>query len=265
MIVVKKFNFISILKKINPGIILRGYSLSDKLNILYSLFLLGPMRKIGITKKEILITMKSNESVLICGDKSIHVAKPDYEKSLRKYFDLKEGVFIDVGANLGKYTVLMAKKLGSKGKVIGIEPEEHTVKLLKRNVEINNLKNVFVIEKACSNKNGKSTLYLEDTIYSGGLHSLKKYGHHIKEKIIDVEKLDSVVSKLQFKRVDLIKIDVEGAELGVLQGSQKILKNYHPKIICESQDEESEKEIRKLLKKFKYNVKRVDKENIVAY
>ena len=82
--------------------------------------------------------MKSDEGLLICGDKSIHAAKSDYEKPLRKYFNLKEGVFVDVGANLGKYTILMAKRLKNKGTVVGIEPEAHTVDLLKENVKINN-------------------------------------------------------------------------------------------------------------------------------
>jgi hypothetical protein len=82
---------------------------------------------------------------------------------------------------------------------------------------------------------------------------------------INVEKLDSIISRLQVRRVDLIKIDVEGAELDVLRGSQRILKDYHPKIICECLSKKSEKEIRKLLKKFKYNIKRVDEENIFAY
>ena len=262
---IKKFDIITIIRKINPNIIFMGYSFRDKLNVIISLFILGPLRKLGITKKEILITMKSDNNLLICGDKSIHVARPDYEKPIRNFFDLNKGVFIDVGANLGKYTIFMGKKLGNKGFVISIEPENHTVKLLKQNIILNKLKNVVVVEKACSSKSGKSTLYLEGTKYSGGLHSLKKYPHHVNEIEIEVETLDSIISRLGFKRVDLIKIDVEGSEVEVLEGAQKIIRKYHPKIICESLDKSSEEKITNLLKKFKYIVKRVSPENVWAY
>lgn len=262
---IKKFDMIRIIRKINPEIIFRGYSIRDKLKVIISLFILGPLRKLGVTKKEILITMKSDDGLLLCGDKSIHASRSDYEASIRKFFDLNDGIFIDIGANLGKYTILMGRKLGDKGSVISIEPESHTVELLKQNIILNKLKNVFVIEKACSFKTGKSTLYLEGTKYSGGLHSLKKDSHHVSKIEIDVETLDSIISRLGFKRVDLIKIDVEGSELEVLQGAQKIIKNYHPKIICESIDKISEEKITNLLKKFKYKVKRIDKENVFAY
>ena len=265
MIVIKKFDIIGMIKKINLRLIFRGYSIEDKLKVILSFFFLAPLRKIGVTKKEILIKMKSDEGILICGDKSIHTARSDYEKNIRKFFDLKEGVFVDIGANLGKYTILMGRRLKDKGIVVSIEPEVHTVRLLKRNVEINKLENVFVVGKACSSKNGKEILYLEGTKYSGGLHSLKKYGHHVRETIVNVEKLDSILSRLKIKRVDLIKIDTEGTELDVLKGAQKTLKNHHPKIICECMSEESEKEVTALLKKFKYNVKKIDKENILAY
>lgn len=265
MVVVKKLGILGMIRKVNLRLIPKGNTSKDKLKVFFSLFILAPMRKLHLTKKEILITMKSEEGLLLCGDKSINAANPDYEKPIRKFFDLKEGVFIDIGANLGKYTVFMGKKLGEKGKVISIEPEIHTVAILKKNVEINHLKNVFVIDKACSSKNGKSVLYLEGTKYSGGLHSLKKYPHHVNKTIIETETLDSIINRLKIKRVDLIKIDVEGNELEVLIGAKEILKKYSPKIICESLDEESEKGIRSILKEYNYTVERVSDEDVFAY
>jgi len=246
-------------------LVLRGYSTKDKLNVIYSFFFLGPLRKIGVTKKEILITMQSEEGIFVCGDKSINIVSKNYEKNIRKFFDLNEGVFIDVGANLGKYTIMMARKLKEKGSVVSIEPEPHTIELLKQNVRLNKLQNVSVVGKACSSKNGKETLYLEGTTYSGGLHSLKRYKNHVDKMEVEVEKLDSIISRLKIKQVDLIKIDVEGSEVDVLHGAQKILKKFHPRIICECQGEESEKKIRSLLKKFKYNIKRVDEANLFAF
>jgi len=262
---IKKSEIIRLIKRINLKLVLGGNSFKDSLKVLISFFFLSPLRKIGITKKEILITMKSKDGVFICGEKAIHATSTDYEKPLRKFFDLKEGVFIDIGANFGRYTVMMARKLKGKGTVVSIEPEAHTIELLKQNVSINKLTNVFVVGKGCSSRNGKETFYLEGTTYSGGTHSLKKEAHHVGKITIDVETLDSIVSRLKIKRVDLIKIDVEGLEVSVLQGAKETIKKNHPKIICESLDEESEERIKNMLKKFKYNIERIDQENIFAY
>ena len=138
------------------------------MKIIFSLFILSFLRKLGLTKKELIITIHNEDGIFICGDKSIQGATSLYEKDLKKYFDLKAGIFVDVGANFGKYTVQIAKQLGKRGSVISIEPEKYTSELIKRNIEKNNLKNVFVVNKACSSKNGKSILWLEKTKYSGG-------------------------------------------------------------------------------------------------
>ena len=133
---IKKSEIIRLFKRINLELVLGGYSFKDKLKVLFSFFFLSPLRKIGITKKEILITMKSKDGLFICGDKSIHATSTNYEKPLRKFFDLKEGVFIDIGANFGRYSIMMARRLMEKGRVISVEPEPHTIELLKQNVKI---------------------------------------------------------------------------------------------------------------------------------
>lgn len=254
---------IRLIKRIDLRLVGQGYSLKDKMKILETFFVLAPLRKLGLTKKEILITLKNEEGIFICGDKSIHGASTLYEKELRKYFDLKEGVFIDVGANFGKYTIVLARQLGDKGEVVSIEPEERSVDLIKKNIVLNNLENVRVIGKACSSKDGKATLWLEDTKYSGGLHSLKKNKDHVRKKTIDIEKLDSIVARLNLDRVDLIKIDVEGLESEVLLGAKKTLKKYHPKIIFES-GKDSISNVLGILGKFKYRVKKLDPNNFFA-
>src|SRR3989344_6289658 len=104
MVIIKKIGIFGMIKKVNLRLIWRGYKIKDKLKVIVSFFFLGPMRKMRITKKELLITMKTEDGLLICGDKSINVANENYEKPIRKFFDIREGVFIDIGANLGKYT-----------------------------------------------------------------------------------------------------------------------------------------------------------------
>jgi len=117
---------------------------------------------------------------------------------------------VDVGANIGYYTLLMAKL---KAIVHSFEPEPNNFALLKKNVELNHLTNVILYNKAVSNTNGKAKLILAD--HGTGQHKLgnSKFG----SKIIDVE-----VTNIKLEHIDFAKIDVEGAELLVLKGMKTL-------------------------------------------
>jgi hypothetical protein len=74
---------------------------------------------------------------------------------------IKKGdVVLDIGANIGYYTLIFAKLVGEEGKVFAFEPEPTNFSLLEKNVEINGYKNVVLIQKAVSNETGKIRLYL---------------------------------------------------------------------------------------------------------
>ncbi len=124
-------------------------------------------------------------------------------------------IVIDVGANVGTFTVMAAKLVGDKGLVVAIEPEPVNLALLQRNIDSHNLNNVKVIRKAVWDKAAKVWLYLSK---HSALHSLC----HASEDRIEVEAdcLDNIVAELRLSHVDFIKIDVEGAEPEVLRGSQ---------------------------------------------
>lgn len=72
------------------------------------------------------------------------------------------------------------------------------------------------------------------------------------------------MSELKIKKVDLVKIDVEGAEADVLKGATKTLKKYHPKIIFEAWDEQYLKKVKEVLKPFNYKIKQIAPENYIA-
>jgi FkbM family methyltransferase len=121
-------------------------------------------------------------------------------------------VFVDVGANIGGYSIRAAKYC----KVYSIEPLPRNYKILKINEKLNNVKiNSFNI--AAGNKNGKVKLYYKPGAW--GLPSLK----HIQKEFIEVEMkpLDEIINE---ESIDLIKIDVEGAEDLVLEGARDCLK-----------------------------------------
>lgn len=147
---------------------------------------------------------------------------------------IKEGdIVVDVGANIGYYTLIFAQLVGKSGKVIAFEPEPKNFEILKKNIAINNYDNVIVEQKIVSEKCGSMKLYVSDSDIVG--HRIQQMGNL--ENFVEVESvtLDDYMKKLNLdEKVNFIKIDVEGAEPNVLEGSKKILeKNDHLKIFTE--------------------------------
>jgi len=210
------------------------------------------------------VIIKNKDGMFFC-KKDIGLIKtisPSYEKDLRGYFNLDKGTFIDIGANIGKYTIMVGKKVRKNGKVLAIEPEEENYKLLLQNIKINNLTNITPLKLACLNKDIKLKLYLKDNDRGG--HSIKEqFGG--KYQKVKGQKLDTIIKNLKIEKVDLIKVDAEGAEPEVLNGASKILSKSHPKIIFESRGRKKHlQEIKKILNSFDYKIKKVDARNYFA-
>lgn len=247
----------------------QGVSLKDK-SIIFLYFLNSPihflLNKLKIKFKHKLlgnVTVKSEDGIFFCGNRigSVWAGSNFHEREIRSYFDIAKGNFIDAGANIGKFSVIVAKRLGKKGKVFSIEPHPENFKMLKKNIELNGLKNVVPINAACSYSEGEIELHLDEEGTGG--HSIKKYSKSAGKKTMKVKSI--LLDNLQIKNIKLIKIDVEGAEADVLRGAKKILKRDHPKIIFEAWDEECLDEIKIILNPFKYQIKKIGEENYFAY
>lgn len=141
-----------------------------------------------------------------------------FETEIIKKQVKKGDAVLDIGANTGYYTLIFAKIVGDDGKVFAFEPDPNNFALLKKNVEINNYKNVVVVQKAVSNKAGKINLYLCES--NKGDHRI--YDSHDGRKSIEIEavKLDDF---LKNENIDFIKMDIQGAEGGVLEGMSNLL------------------------------------------
>jgi len=135
---------------------------------------------------------------------------------------LKEGdTFVDVGANIGYYTLLAAKRVGPKGRVIAFEPEPTNFAILKRNVEANGLTNVILEQKALSNQAGTLRLYIEPENKGG--HKVFQFGDAKDFVEVEAVRLDDYL-KTDRGRIDFVKIDTEGAEGAILEGMQDTLR-----------------------------------------
>jgi len=135
--------------------------------------------------------------------------------------NLKPGqIFVDVGANVGYYTLLASKIVGNSGKVYAFEPLELSWTVLSKNLGMNELKNVIVFFMALSNNSGLKTKF-----YTGNIP-----GHAstigTEELTVEVEVNNDIFDRINLKEQiapDMIKIDVEGSQLEVLKGMKDIL------------------------------------------
>lgn len=140
--------------------------------------------------------------------------------------------FIDIGANIGWYTLVAAHALGDRGHVHSFEPEPRNLEKLKSNISINNLQNVTVRKMALSSNSGSATLFLNDV--NLGDHSLFSLNCRNGSVSVNIERLDQI-EFISDNRPLVIKIDVQGGEFDVLEGARGILETTSRDIVilCE--------------------------------
>jgi len=155
----------------------------------------------------------------------LDMAMDRYEPSTTQLVEhlLEPGmVVVDVGAHVGYYTLLAAKQVGPTGKVYAFEPESANYALLEENIGLNGYQNIVTVKSAVSSRSGSSTLFL--TALDNGRHST--YHHDLPEngsEVVKATTLDAFFESEEWPRVDLVKMDVEGAEEDVFQGMDRLL------------------------------------------
>jgi len=145
---------------------------------------------------------------------------------------LREGAtIIDVGANIAFYTVEAARVVGATGKVIAIEASPILIEKINDHLAMNRLSNVVVFHCAAGQRDGVVTL----TLPNDGHHGMFTLGAVDGSEKYDVpmRRIDDVVLEQDLKAVDFIKMDIEGSELGALQGASRTLERFKPPILLE--------------------------------
>jgi FkbM family methyltransferase len=133
------------------------------------------------------------------------------------------GTFIDVGANKGDFALLAAKIVGESGKVICVEPDLTNSTWIRRSIDLNGYKNITLCDLALSDRDGEATLYLGA---KSGFHTLLRGApeRDLGSRQVRTRRVDSLLEELGMQSVDVMKIDVEGAELQVLKGAVRTLR-----------------------------------------
>lgn len=203
----------------------------------------------------------------------ISTVRPGYEPlttslilNLVKKF--KAGLFIDIGAYIGRYSILVADA-NKKIKVVSIEAEPLTYKNLVRNIKLNNLsKNVIPVNVVLGDSEKIVHFYCDEKEDLSTLFPNKQQQRQFKRIQVRETTLDALLKslKLPWSEVRLLKIDVEGAEHLVLKGAAKTLKSSHPLIITEVWAERRFKKLRNFLSKFGYKIAvRIEQNNYIFF
>lgn len=135
------------------------------------------------------------------------------------------GVFVDVGANIGYFTKLASELVGARGKVLAFEPMPSALRLLRMNTA--GLSNVIVYPVALSDRTGSATFYVRK---KGDTSSLSPDGDATPVPVT-VATLDEQLAGE--RRIDVMKIDVEGSELEVLRGGRRTIRQHRPIVYFE--------------------------------
>lgn len=178
----------------------------------------------------------------------MHVDKDEYLKLLleqdsimTKFVkkEIKKGDnVLDLGANIGYWTCLLAELVGEKGHVYAFEPEPNNFQLLKKNVEINGYKNVTLEQKAVSDKTGKIKLFISDVKTD---HRIYDWSGHQNSIEIDAVRLDDYFKDREII-INYIKSNLQGADFAAVQGMSAMIKRskdlkmiveYHPDTMLE--------------------------------
>lgn len=164
---------------------------------------------------------------------SLILQRPQYEKEncdliLRLLSKMEKPIFLDIGANVGYFSISLAAE-NPNAKIFSFEPSKRNAYVFSKSIKSNNFSNIHLIKKAVHSKNEK--LILESKLFNSGSGSLcKMFG---KDEVIDellfkeeVEctRLDNFFVENNISRCDILKIDVQGAELEVLYSAEKYLK-----------------------------------------
>jgi len=168
----------------------------------------------------------------------IHRRYEAFETSLIEQIARPGMTVVDIGANIGYYTLILASRVGKMGKVYAIEPEPTNMMLLQRNIQLNRLSNVVCEQTAVLDYEGQVTLYLSDI----------NHGDHRVFDAADDDRFNAGTPRNQISvrtivldrylanvgaQVDLVKMDIQGAEMLALDGMVNTLSNPNLVLFCE--------------------------------
>ncbi|HEY2804717.1 MAG TPA: FkbM family methyltransferase [Gemmatimonadales bacterium] len=160
---------------------------------------------------------------------ALGTSEPEVQELIASLVKIREVVY-DIGANVGFYTVLCGRLVGPGGAVFAFEPLAETARAAKHNAQLNGFVQVTVFDKAVGAKAGTVRMALREESTWARLADASTEGPTITVQMITI---DDLVKAGTIRPPDFIKIDVEGAELEVIEGMRETIRAHRPVILCE--------------------------------
>lgn len=158
-----------------------------------------------------------------------------FEPAVTNWFieNIKSGMTVfDFGADMGYYTLIFSKLVGNNGTVYAFEPIEWAYERIKENIELNKILNVITFNFALFDSNGDAMMTNpgDQSVITTNYKNLQKNTESI---CIKTRIFDDIVNEKKIKKIDVVKIDCEGAELNILLGMKKTIEKFKPAFIIE--------------------------------
>lgn len=241
--------------KYSPNVVLIKKFLS---RILYKMSFLLPNKYLPIKYYGGKIYLNLKESVMMM-ERAFGVY--EYWKTKLFFKIVKENmVCVDVGVNKGYYSLLFAKLMKDKGKVLSFEPDPENCYWFRRSILANKYKCIKLYPYALSDKEGTSVFYRGKKSGSGSFFPSKDTTGEI--LVVKTRRLDNVLKDEGINKVDIIKIDVQGADLLVLKGAERTLKSENVRLVMDVDVKTSEErvELFNFLRSCGFKIFRIGKE-----
>jgi FkbM family methyltransferase len=160
--------------------------------------------------------------------------EPHLQKAIRQYVSAGDTVY-DIGANIGYVSLSLAKRVGPHGAVIAFEPIPQNIEAFHKNIALNRIENVRLLEYAASDRAGNAVIRMAENPATASL-VWHRNDPAATEFSIHTVAIDELVERGDLARPKFVKIDVEGAEAFVLQGMQRTIAAARPVLFVECSD-----------------------------
>jgi FkbM family methyltransferase len=159
-----------------------------------------------------------------------------YEADLVQRLLTDDDVFWDVGANVGYFTLVAARALNHRGRIVAFEPGKNAYERLTENISLNAYRNIQTFPVAVTDREGEAVLHLAGDIADSSASLYPAALDQASQEVCRTVALDQVLRSEGLRPPDLIKLDAEGAELAVLQGAQGLLADSPPLWLMEMEE-----------------------------
>jgi FkbM family methyltransferase len=192
----------------------------------YKIFNISPVRKIDDGfKMKLDLNAHVDRNIFFNGgvDIPLHNFIVNNSKDIR--------TFVDIGANSGYFSLLLAQN-NKVANIFAFEPVPHTFKKFKSSVDINKFVNINVLQQCVGDKDGEIDFYISHSSDVSGC-KITEFHSNSKKIKVKINTFDTIVKTVGIKEIDLIKIDTEGAELGILNNAINSLNEFRPVMVIE--------------------------------